>query len=396
MPTATAPEAKVQIGHVLFIDIVGYSKLLVHDQAAAIRQLNEVVQATDEFRNASRRSKLIRIPTGDGMALVFRDSPESPVRCAIAISSGLRKQSSPLRIRQGVHSGLVHGVADVNNRLNIAGAGINIAQRVMDCGDSGHILLSKHVAEDLEHHARWRPLLHDLGECEVKHGVRVGIVNLYDDDAGNPDLPQVIRRSRKKRRTSSAFLFAVTGAVSVLVAWGSWFASTRYSKPDSSTQAQPNDSPTALEASQSPATESDSPAIGPAGATFTHASQNAASWLSPLDSSMPANEERLFAGTWRGTVRSSGPKGTSSSQLELSIDGSERNWSNMAAGKVSRRGRTLTYARSYRLGGTNVRQTAELTVNGDGKTASYRTTLTSITRKVRSTTSGFGTLEKVE
>ena len=161
MPTDLTP--RFRIGHVLFIDVVGYSKLLVNDQTRLVRRLNELVQATEQVRLASKKNKLLRVATGDGMALVFRDSPESPVRCALELSQALKKETPPIPVRMGIHSGLLNEVMDVNNRMNVTGAGINIAQRIMDCGDAGHILLSKHVAEDLEHDERWRPCLHDLG-----------------------------------------------------------------------------------------------------------------------------------------------------------------------------------------------------------------------------------------
>ncbi len=182
------PELRLEIAHILFIDIVGYSKLLIDEQSDALEELNEVVRSTEAFRSADVAGKLICLPTGDGMALVFTNSAEAPVECALQISQALKSHSS-LAVRMGIHSGPVHEVADVNQRRNIAGAGINIAQRVMDCGDAGHILLSKHVAEDLEQYRQWRPHLHDLGECEVKHGVRVSVVNFYSADAGNPAPP---------------------------------------------------------------------------------------------------------------------------------------------------------------------------------------------------------------
>jgi class 3 adenylate cyclase len=162
-------QTRLQIWHVLFIDIVGYSKLLVNEQSGLLRELNEVVSGTHEFREAEAEGKLIRLPTGDGMALVFRTDPEAPAQCALEIARAL-KEHPRIALRMGIHSGPVNEVVDVNQRQNIAGRGINMAQRVMDCGDAGHILVSKHVAEDLEQHDRWRPLLHDLGSCEVKHG----------------------------------------------------------------------------------------------------------------------------------------------------------------------------------------------------------------------------------
>src|SRR4026209_1539685 len=173
-------EIQLEIAHVLFIDIVGYSKLSINDQNAAVEELNQVVRASEQFQKAEAADRLLKIATGDGVALVFYTSPEAPAQCAVEISRA-REEHSRLQLRMGIHSGPVSGVVDVNNRPNLAGAGINIAQRVMDCGDGGHILLSKHVAEDLEEYERWRPLLHDLGSCEVKHGVCVSVVNFYDD-----------------------------------------------------------------------------------------------------------------------------------------------------------------------------------------------------------------------
>src|SRR5713226_6456994 len=169
MPSERSSDVKFEIGHVLFIDIVGYSKLLINEQSEQIQKLKEIVRGTEQVRIAEVEGKVLRLPTGDGGALVFRNSPEAPVICALEISKAL-KSHPELHVRMGVHSGPVNEVADLNERMNVAGAGINIAQRVMDCGDAGHILLSKHVAEDLEHYGRWRSYLHPLGECEVKHG----------------------------------------------------------------------------------------------------------------------------------------------------------------------------------------------------------------------------------
>ena len=158
-------QTRLQIGHVLFIDIVGYSKLLVNEQSGLLRELNELVSGTHEFREVEAQEKLIRLPTGDGMALVFRTDPEAPAQCALEIARAL-KEHRRIELRMGIHSGPINEVVDVNQRQNIAGAGINMAQRVMDCGDAGHILLSKRVADDLEQYGRWRPLLHDLGTCK--------------------------------------------------------------------------------------------------------------------------------------------------------------------------------------------------------------------------------------
>jgi TolB-like protein/Tfp pilus assembly protein PilF len=191
-------EIQLEIAHVLFIDIVGYSKLSISGQHAAIEELNQIVRGTEQFQRAGAASRLIRIPTGDGMALVFYTSPEAPAQCAVEISRAL-KEHSRLQLRMGIHSGPVSGVVDVNEQANLAGAGLNIAQRVMDCGDACHILLSKHVAEDLQEYEQWRPNLHDLGSCEVKHGVRVAVVNLYDDRFGNAKLPRKFETLQKRR-----------------------------------------------------------------------------------------------------------------------------------------------------------------------------------------------------
>src|SRR5919204_6747864 len=187
-----------EIGHVLFLDIVGYSKLLINEQSEQIQNLKKIVRATEQFRLAEAEGKLLRLPTGDGGALVFRTSPEAPVLCALEISREL-KNHPELRVRMGIHSGPVNAITDLNEQANIAGAGINIAQRVMDCGDAGHILLSKHVAEDLEHYPRWQPYLHDLGDCEVKHGARIGVVSVYDNEIGNPRLPKKFEAIKKRR-----------------------------------------------------------------------------------------------------------------------------------------------------------------------------------------------------
>ena len=195
MPAEIKKEIELEIGHVLFIDIVGYSKLLIDEQRDYLHTLNEVVRRTDSFRAADAAGKLTRLPTGDGMALVFATTPDAPVSCAIEISNALRSHPE-LRVRMGIHSGPVSGTTDVNDRSNVAGAGINLAQRVMDCGDAGHILLSKHVADDLEQYRQWRSHLHDLGECEVKHDVRVHVVNLYTDELGNRELPEKFQQAK--------------------------------------------------------------------------------------------------------------------------------------------------------------------------------------------------------
>jgi TolB-like protein/class 3 adenylate cyclase/Tfp pilus assembly protein PilF len=196
MPAEVKKEIQLEIAHVLFIDIVGYSKLSVNEQHARIEELNEIVRLSEQFQNAEAANRILKIPTGDGMALVFYKSPEEPAQCAFEISCAL-KEHPRLQIRMGIHSGPVSGVVDVNERTNVAGAGINLAQRVMDCGDAGHILLSHHVAEDLAEYERWRPFLHDIGTFEVKHGARVSVTNLYSDEVGNPNLPGKLQAVKK-------------------------------------------------------------------------------------------------------------------------------------------------------------------------------------------------------
>src|SRR5712671_1640505 len=194
-------EIQLEIAHVLFIDIVGYSKLLINEQSEQIQTLRKIVRGTEQFRLADAQGKLMRLPTGDGAALVFRTNVEAPALCALEITRELQKhpgskEKPQLRLRMGIHSGPVNEVVDLNEQANIAGAGINIAQRVMDCGDAGHILVSKRVADDLEHYSQWRSLLHELGECEVKHGLRISLLNLYGDETGNPELPEKFRQAK--------------------------------------------------------------------------------------------------------------------------------------------------------------------------------------------------------
>ncbi|HXO94445.1 MAG TPA: tetratricopeptide repeat protein [Candidatus Acidoferrum sp.] len=198
MLTASESDFQLEIGHVLLIDIVGYSKLLITEQREQLQALNEIVRNTAQFRASDANGMLVRIPTGDGMALIFRDTVEAPLRCAVEISEAV-KTHPEIHLRMGIHSGPVSEVTDVSERTNIAGAGIDIAQRVMDCGDAGHILLSKHVADDLAPHPRWNRCLHDLGECEVKHGARVSVVNLYGDQFGNATQPGKFQTVQKRR-----------------------------------------------------------------------------------------------------------------------------------------------------------------------------------------------------
>src|SRR5215471_7230613 len=203
MPSESGTSVRLQIGHVLFMDLVGYSTLLLDEQRQYLEHLTEIVRGTEQVRKAKEAGKLIRLPVGDGMALVFFDSPEAPVRCAIEISKKL-KEYPQLKLRMGIHSGPINEVRDVNDAANVAGAGINLAQRVMDCGDDRHILLSKRVAEDLGHSREWGPFLHDLGECAVKHGVPIFLVNFYGDGVGNPELPKMVRQSQLERAAKVA------------------------------------------------------------------------------------------------------------------------------------------------------------------------------------------------
>ncbi len=219
MSAEVKKQIQLEIAHVLFIDIVGYSKLSINEQNAAVDELTQIVRSTEQFQKAEAADRLIKIATGDGMALVFYTSPEAPVRCAIELSRAL-KDHPRLRLRMGIHSGPVSGIVDVTGQANLTGAGLNLAHRAMECGDAGHILLSKHVAEDLEEYEEWRPRLHDLGTCEVKHGVRIGIANLYDSKVGNPQVPkklQAIKKHRSRVRWAEIavallMLAAITGA----------------------------------------------------------------------------------------------------------------------------------------------------------------------------------------
>jgi hypothetical protein len=202
MPLESTFDPKFEIGHVLFIDMVGYSQLLINEQSALLNELNTIVRGANQFRQAESEGGLVRLPSGDGMALVFRDTPESPVQCALEIGRALRNHSR-LQVRMGIHSGPVNEVPDVNQRANLAGAGINLAQRVMDCGDAGHILLSKRVADDLAPYAKWQPYLHEIGECEVKHGLRIQLVNFHNGDVGNSQLPKKLQIAEAKTSATS-------------------------------------------------------------------------------------------------------------------------------------------------------------------------------------------------
>ena len=201
MSSEIEKKIELDVVYVLFLDIVGYSKRATNEQRVLIDQLNQAVRSSDEFQRAEAAVRIIKIPTGDGMALVFYKSPEQPVKCALEISRAL-KSFPELRVRMGVHSGPISAVTDLNDRTNAAGIGINIAQRVMDCGDAGHILVSKRVAEDLEEYGNWQPQLHDLGEFSVKHGVNVHVFNLFTDELGNPEVPEKLRRTNEQKASA--------------------------------------------------------------------------------------------------------------------------------------------------------------------------------------------------
>ncbi len=201
-PAEPTPDLQLEIAHLLFIDVVGYTKLLVNEQIELLQELNQIVRGTECFRTAEASGKLSRVPTGDGMALLFFHSPEEPVRCALEISRTLQEHPE-IQVRMGIHSGPVNRVTDVNDKTNFAGAGINVAQRVLDCGDAGHILLSAHIAEDLTQYRHWQPYLHDLGECEVKHGLRLHLFNLYKENLGNPQVPGKLKRGNGLKQASA-------------------------------------------------------------------------------------------------------------------------------------------------------------------------------------------------
>ncbi len=239
MSSGSNPDLQFEIAHVLFIDIVGYSKLLIDEQHESLKKLNEIVRNTRAFRSAEAAGKSNRLPTGDGMALVFANTPAAPAQCALEISDAL--QSNPgLPVRMGIHSGPVSAIMDLNDRANVAGGGINMAQRVMDCGDAGHILVSKRVAEDLEQYRQWQPHLHDLGEVAVKHGVRIAVVNPYTDELGNREVPaklklvapqrapaEIVTRARGEvSKREIGFVAGVVGLLAIL-GIGAWIFTHR-------------------------------------------------------------------------------------------------------------------------------------------------------------------------
>ncbi len=244
MSAENKPDLHLEIAHVLFIDVVGYSNLLVDEQTETLQLLNQIVRGMAEFRTAEEKGELVRLPTGDGMALVFLTKPEAPVQCALEMSKAI-KSYPELQLRMGIHSGSVSQVSDVNDRSNVTGAGINMAQRVMDCGDAGHILLSQRVAEDLAQYRQWQSRLHDLGECEVKHGVRVHVFNLYTDEVGNRDVPAKLKPIAPEPAAAAIVTSVGTSArnkhgliaatilllIALALGFGFWVASHRAAPP---------------------------------------------------------------------------------------------------------------------------------------------------------------------
>jgi hypothetical protein len=261
-------DLRLEIGHVLFIDIVGYSRLLIEEQKERLNQLTEIVLATAPVREATDE-KLVRLPTGDGVALVFRRSVEGPARCALEIAEALQKHPE-LPVRMGIHSGPVSEVTDVSGRINVAGAGINMAQRVMDCGDAGHILLSQHVADDLVQYRQWAPRLRDLGECEVKHGIRLHLVNLYAEPLGNAALPQKFQQAKPTPAPRSSLGWIAALALVAILAGAAVFLFHSYGErkqiTNVSATAAPQTQPTAAppSASVAPSPAPAAPAVVPA------------------------------------------------------------------------------------------------------------------------------------
>jgi TolB-like protein/class 3 adenylate cyclase/Tfp pilus assembly protein PilF len=251
MPAEPKTDLQPEIGHLLLIDIVGFSKLLDNDEIELLEELNQIVRDTECFRKAETDSKFMRVATGDGMTLVFFRSPEEPARCALEISKAVQERPH-IRLRMGVHSGQVNRVIDINDKTSLTGSGINVAQRVLDCGDAGHILLSAHVAEDLREYRHWQPYIKDLGECEVKHGLRLHLFNLCKDGLGNPDVPDKLQRGGRKRESdalrlindirSPKFLIAVAAFVALLALV---ISSLTFFQRASSTPASISSKPTA-------------------------------------------------------------------------------------------------------------------------------------------------------
>src|ERR1700683_1111940 len=227
LPPQQRRDSGLELAHVLFLDVVGYSKLLMDQQQQVLNLLQDMVRTTADFSRAQERNQLICLPTGDGMALVFFGDPEAPAHCALELSRALKNRPE-INLRMGIHTGPVYRVADINANLNVAGGGINMAQRVMDCGDAGHILMSAEVAKMLAQlSGSWSGSLRDLGEAEVKHGVRIHIYNLVTQDAGNPEIPAKLQAARGEARTRKVALCLVAAGIIAALGTGGWLYHAR-------------------------------------------------------------------------------------------------------------------------------------------------------------------------
>jgi len=226
-------EFTAEAAHILFVDIVSYSLLPMEEQNKTIDWLQNLVKALPDFQRAIGSKEMISLATGDGLALVFIRDLEAPARCAQQLS--LQISSCPgLDLRMGIHTGPVYHRADINENRNISGSGINIAQRVMDCGDKGHILMSKSTAEMLAQLSTWRGMLHDLGEVKVKHGVKIHLVNFFSEQFGNPEVPSKLNQKTNAdpllwagklsgSMSPSRRIVVMGGVGAIVLGFGGWF-----------------------------------------------------------------------------------------------------------------------------------------------------------------------------
>ncbi len=217
------PLERLELAHVLFMDLVAFSTWPMEEQRRGLSELQNIVLNTPQVRAGERDHLLIRLPTGDGMALVFFGDPILCVECAFQISAELKK--SRLKLRMGINTGPVYRVADINGEENVAGAGINMGQRIMDAGDAGHILLSKSAAEILLPLQDWSGHVHDLGEHSVKHGVKLQFYNLYTEELGNRALPSrfqaeltLAAKQRRRRLIATAVAVALVAVLAFAAA----------------------------------------------------------------------------------------------------------------------------------------------------------------------------------
>ena len=181
----------LETGHILFIDIVGLARMLALEQQESLHKLSQIIRNTDAGKTTEE--ELPRLSTGSGLALAFATTADAAVRCAMQISTGWRTYPE-LKLRMGIHTGPVNRMTEANDRIGVAGPGVNVARRVTDCGDTGHILLSRHAVERLSDRSHWQPYLHDLGECEVTNGEVIAVVNFYTDEVGNSSPPKRFKR----------------------------------------------------------------------------------------------------------------------------------------------------------------------------------------------------------